>query len=154
MAGFEWKYNLSGGRPLIHTLVAKDTETLTKGDLLNLESGEVDLAATADTAIIGALQGAEDPDKEVNSSGVKTPGVVYCTDSTTVLKVIVNPDAVYATADANARNVGATLDISGATGAQTVATSSNTEFTVVERKRTTSEDTRVIIMHALHPFNA
>ncbi len=154
MAGFEWKYNLSGGRPLIQTLVAKDTETLTKGDLMNLETGEVDLAVTTDTAIIGALQGAEDPDKEVNSSGVKTPGVVSCTDSVTVLKVIVNPDAVYASADANARLVGATLDIAGATGAQSLAASANTEFTVVERKRTTAEDTRVIIMHALHPFNA
>ena len=46
--GFEWRYNLSGGRPLILTFLMKDSETLTRGDMLNIESGEVDLAATAD----------------------------------------------------------------------------------------------------------
>ena len=152
MAGFEWKYNVSGGRPLVHTLYAKATETLTKGDIMNVETGEVDLAATADTALIGAFQGAENPDDEKNSSGVKTSGVVYCTDSTTIVKVIVNPDAVYATADSNARQPGATLDISGATGAQGVAASANTEFVVVERKRATADDTRVLIIATLHPF--
>lgn len=145
---FTWKYNVSGGRPLVQTLLAKDTETFTIGDMVNLESGEADLAATSDTDILGGFVGPEDPaDQKANE-----PGVVEATDSTTVLKVITNPDAVYAVADANARLMGATLDISGATGAQTVAASSNTEFVVVARKRQNADDTLVSIIGTLHPF--
>ena len=145
--GFEWRYNLSGGRPLILTFVMKDTETLTRGDMLNIESGEVDLAATADVAIAGIFVGPENPDDAVDGK----PGTVSGTDSTTVVKCLVNPDAVYADGnDTNARLAGATLDISGATGAQTVAASSNTEFVVVERKRQSSDETRVQIASTSH----
>ena len=67
------------------------------------------------------------------------------------MKVIVNPDAVYADAnDTSARLAGALLDISGATGAQTVASSSNTEFAVVKRKRQASDETRVQICSTSH----
>ena len=145
--GFEWRYNLSGGRPLILTFLMKDTETLTRGDMLNIESGEVDLAATADVAIAGIFVGPENPDDAVDGK----PGTVSGTDSTTVVKCLVNPDAVYADGnDTNARLAGATLDISGATGAQTVAASSNTEFVVVERKRQSSDETRVQIASTSH----
>jgi|TARA_R110002020_G_scaffold416908_1_gene626100 hypothetical protein len=145
--GFEWRYNLSGGRPLILTFVMKDTETLTRGDMLNIESGEVDLAATADVAIAGIFVGPENPDDAVDGK----PGTVSGTDSTTVVKCLVNPDAVYADGnDTNARLAGATLDISGATGAQTLAASSNTEFVVVERKRQSSDETRVQIASTSH----
>ena len=136
--GFEYRYNLSGGRPLILTFLMKDTETLTRGDMLNIESGEVDLAVTSDAAIAGVFVGPEDPNDAVDGK----PGTVSGTDSTTLVKVIVNPDAVYADAnDTNARLAGATLDISGATGAQTLAASSYTEFVVVERKRQASDET-------------
>ena len=145
--GFEWRYNLSGGRPLILTFLMKDTETLTRGDMLNIESGEVDLAATADVAIAGIFVGPENPDDAVDGK----PGTVSGTDSTTVVKCLVNPDAVYADGnDTNARLAGATLDISGATGAQTVAASSNTEFVVVERKRQSSDETRLQIASTSH----
>lgn len=145
--GFEWRYNLSGGRPLILTFVMKDTETLTRGDMLNIESGEVDLAATADVAIAGIFVGPENPDDAVDGK----PGTVSGTDSTTIVKCLVNPDAVYADAnDTSARAAGATLDISGATGAQTVAASSNTEFVVVERKRQSSDETRIQIASTSH----
>ena len=150
MAGFEFRYCIGGGPPLIKTFVMKDTEPLTKGDLLNLETGEVDLAATSDTALIGVMLGADDPLKEVNASGERTPGKVSGTAATTVIKAIINPDAVYSTADANARNAGATLDISGATGAQGVAASSNTEFVVVERKLQTADPTYVKIIETIH----
>ena len=43
--GFEWRYNISGGRPLILTFLMADTETFTRGDMMNVASGEVDLAA-------------------------------------------------------------------------------------------------------------
>ena len=145
--GFEWRYNLSGGRPLILTFLMKDTETLTRGDMHNIESGEVDLAATGDVALAGIFVGPENPDDAVDGK----PGTVSGTDSTTVVKCLVNPDAVYADgSDSNARLAGATLDISGATGAQTVAASSNTEFVVVERKRQSSDETRLQIASTSH----
>ena len=145
--GFDWRYNVSGGRPLILTFVMKDTETLTRGDMLNIESGEVDLAATGDAALAGIFVGPENPEDAVDGK----PGTLAGTDSTTVVKVIVNPDAVYADAnDTSARLAGATLDISGATGAQTVAASSNTEFVVVERKRQSSDETRLMICSSAH----
>jgi len=138
--GFDWRYNVSGGKPLIATFLMKDTETFTKGDLLNLESGEVDLLATGDTAAVGVFMGPEDPNDATDGQ----PGIVSGTDSTTVVKAIVNPDAVYAdTNDTSARLPGALLDISGATGAQTIASASNNEFVVVERKKQAADETLV-----------
>lgn len=150
MAGFTWKYNLSGGRPLALRFIAADTETLTKGDIGNVETGRIDLGATGDLALAGAILGALDPMKEVNSSGDKTPGSVYCTTAVTELQVIVNPDAIYGVTDANARNAGALLDLSGATGAQTVAAAANNEFVVVQTKRQTGDETLVMITSPSH----
>lgn len=132
MAGFTFRYRLGGGAPTIQDLTFKDTETLTKGDLVNLETGEIDLAATGDTALVGvALE---------TKAG---------TDSTTKLQVISDPDAVYAVVDNNARLIGATLDISGATGAQTVTTSSNQDVVVVANSSAT-EETLVMIKRNEH----
>ncbi len=114
MAGFTFRYRISGGAPTIQVIKAKDTETLTKGDLLNLETGEADLAAAGDTNLIGVCL----------DTGARV-------DSTTDVTCITDDDAVYAVADANARLMGATLDVAGATGAQTVAASSGKEFVVV-----------------------
>ena len=61
------------------------------------------------------------------------------TDSTTRIKCIVDPDAVYAVTDANARLAGATLDITGATGAQAVTTSSNKDVVVVAESSATEK---------------
>jgi len=125
MAGFTFAYRLSGGAPTIQNLLFKDTETLTLGDLANLETGEVDLLATADTASLGAIL-------ETKAG----------TDSTTRIHVITDADAVYSVADANARLKGATLDVAGATGAQTVAASSNKNF-VVHAESTATQPTLV-----------
>ena len=144
--GFVWRYNLSGGRPLIHTFYFKDTETLTKGDFVNIETGEIDLAVTSDAALAGTFEGPFDP----KAATVGLPGKVAGVDSTTLAKVIVNPDAVYGCFDENARQPGATLDITGTTGAQTVAASVNTEVVVVERKMQTTDETRVMIIVANH----
>ena len=138
--GFDWRYNVSGGKPLVLTFLMKDSETLTLGDLLNLESGEVDLLATGDTAAVGLFMGPDDPDDAVD----RNPGTVAGTDSTTVVRAIVNPDAVYADVDdTNARLPGALLDVSGATGAQAIASASNNEFVVVARKKQASDETFV-----------
>lgn len=113
-AGFKYEGRLSGGPDLFMDFTFKDTETLTKGDLLNLESGEVDLGATNDTGFVGVA-------RETKAG----------TDSTTVISVHYAPDAIYSVYDANARLPGATLDISGATGAMTVTTDSNHDVIVV-----------------------
>lgn len=137
--GFHFVYYLTSGRtnPVYETLIFKDTETLTKGDLLNLESGEVDLAASGDTAFVGVA--AE---------------TVSGTDSTTEIQVITGWDAVYAVTDANARAKGALLDISGTTGAMTVAADSDHDLVVV-KKSTATEPTLVMINPAKHyiPFS-
>lgn len=135
MAGFTFRYRLSGGAPTVQVLKAKDTETLTKGDLLNLETGEVDLGATADTNLLGVCL-----------------DTAARTDSTTDVYVITDADAVYGVADANARVKGATLDISGATGAQAVAASSNKEFVVVAPS-TATEETLVRVNVGKHADN-
>lgn len=132
--GFHFRYRLCGQPPTIKEYLFKDTEVLTAGDLVNVESGEVDLAATADTGIIGAVT-----------------EYVSGTDSTTKIKVITDWDAVYAVTDANARTIGTTLDISGTTGAMTLAASSNTDVIVVENS-TATEPTLVMIIQANHPL--
>jgi uncharacterized Zn finger protein len=116
-SGFRFAGTVYGGpnaQPIIKKFKAKDSEQLTKGDVLNLESGEVDLAATNDSAFIGVSN-----------------QTVLATDSTTDVEVIVNHDAVWAVYDANARAVGANLDITGATGAMGVTTDSNSDVEVV-----------------------
>lgn len=114
MAGFTYRYRISGAAPTVQSLVIKDTETLTKGDIANLETGQIDLGATADANLAGVVL-------ETKAG----------TTAVTEYEVITDPDAVYGVTDANARVIGATLDLSGATGAQTVTTSSNKEFVVV-----------------------
>tara|TARA_R110000824_G_scaffold68237_6_gene176631 strand:+ start:2036 stop:2488 length:453 start_codon:yes stop_codon:yes gene_type:complete len=149
VAGFIFAYNISGGRPLIYEFTMKDTETLTVGDLLNLESNEVDLAATNDAAMLGPLQGAADPDDNVTGK----PGSISGTDSTTKVRAIVNADAVLSDdSDANARLVGDPLDVGGATGAQGVAANSNTDFFIL-KDSAASENTLVKIANGEHWLN-
>lgn len=134
-AGFRFRYRMGGGSPTVQDLTFKDSETISAGDIVNLESGEIDLGATGDANLVGvALE---------TKTGV---------DSTSQLKVITDADAVYEVYDANARAVGATLDISGATGAQTVAASSNKEFVVVADS-TASEPTLVAFNTGKHFLN-
>lgn len=134
MAGFKFRFRESGGAPTAIKLVAKDTETLSSGDILNLESGEVDLGATSDANLLGVCL-------ETKAN----------TDSTTSTELIVDEDAVYGVTDNNARKTGDTLDIAGATGAQTVAASSNKEFVVV-RDSSATEETLVRINADAHAF--
>ena len=134
-AGFRFRGRVSKMPPTIQTLTIKDTETLTKGDLVNLESGEIDLAATNDNALLGVV---------LNTAAG--------TDSTTTYEVIVDADAIYGVYDASARVKGATLDISGTTGAMTVTTSSNADVTVYAPS-TADQETLVMITHGEHADN-
>ena len=134
-AGFRPRYRLCGAPFTKVQLLFKDDETLTKGDIVNLESGEVDLAVSGDTALLGVV------------TETKTGA-----DSTTYIEVIVDEDAVYGVYDANARKMGDPLDISGNTGAMTVATASNKDLTVVAPSAA-GEETLVKISHGLGAFN-
>lgn len=134
-AGFKYRYRLGGGVPTVQKLLFKDTETLSAGDIVNLETGEVDLGATADTNLLGVVL-------ETKAG----------TDSTTQIEVIVDADAVYAVYDANARLKGATLDLAGTTGAMTIATSSNKEF-VVAAPSSADEETLVRFNIGKHADN-
>jgi hypothetical protein len=116
--------------------VAADAETLTKGDLVTLVSGELDLAATDDAGILGMC--------------LETAACTGVADTGTKVKVIVDDDAIYGVYDANARVKGAQLDISGATGAMTVATDSNHDLQVYAPS-SASEETLVCIVHGSHP---
>lgn len=122
MAGFTFRYRLSGGAPTIQTLVFQDTETLTKGDIVSIQGGVVDLGATNDTNFAGiALQ------TKAGTTNVST------------IDIITDKDAVYGVDDLVARLQGATLDIAGATGAMTVAASFNVDLTVVAGSTATEE---------------
>ena len=134
-AGFRFRGRVSKMPPTIQTLTIKDSETLTKGDLVTLESGEIDLAATDDSTILGVV---------LNTAAG--------TDSTTTYEVIVDADAIYGVYDASARVKGATLDISGTTGAMTVTTSSNADVTVYAPS-SADEETLVMITHGEHADN-
>jgi hypothetical protein len=114
MAGFTFSHLQNGGNaPTIREMVIADGEVLSKGELVNLESGELDAAATGDTALVGAVLA----DVDNTADGLTA-------------KVIVDEDAVYAVVDANARLAGATLDIGS--GGLTVAASSNADLIVVK----------------------
>ena len=136
MAGFEFAYLENSSDPsTIQIATFKDTETLTKGDMVSIESGLADLGATNDETFAGvALE------------------TVSGTTAVSKITYISNDDAVYAVDDANARLNGATLDLSGATGAQTVTTSSNADFMVVADSSAT-EPTLVKINHGYHYKN-
>lgn len=133
--GFHFRGRVSKMPPTIQLLTIKDSETLTKGDLVTLEAGEIDLAATDDTTILGVV---------LNTAAG--------TDSTTTYEVIVDADAIYGVYDPNPRVKGATLDISGTTGQMTVASSSNADLTVYAPSAA-DEETLVMITHGEHADN-
>lgn len=118
MAGFVFAYSLSGTAPIIETMIVKASVVLSKGEMTNLESNEVDTAAAADTALLG----------------VTVEAVDNTVDGHTV-RVIVNEDAVYSVADANARSKGDLLDL--ASGALGVTTASSNTLIVVEASTAT-----------------
>lgn len=120
---FTFAYCRFGGAPIIEKITVANTVVLSKGEMVNLESGELTTAVTADTALVGVAIEAVD----------NTNDGLECA-------VITNEDAVYSVTDANARLKGATLDIG--TGALTVAATSNADLIVVEDS-TASEPTLV-----------
>lgn len=123
MAGFTWCGSLDGSEPIIQKFPVKNAVVITAGEMLNLESGEADSAATNDTALIGAA--VEDVDNTADGLYVHA---------------IINPGAIYEVTDANARVAGAALDL--ASGAMGVTTDSNHDLLVTEASSAT-QPTRV-----------
>lgn len=127
--GFHWVGYIGGEpkEPVIRKYLFKDTETLTKGDPLNGETTasvhEVDLFASGgDTGFLGVAN-------ETKAG----------TDSTTWIEVILDLDGkgIYAVYDATARAEGAELDISGTTGAMTLATDGDSDVIVYQNSSAT-----------------
>jgi uncharacterized protein YbcI len=114
LPGFDFRYRLSGGEPTVRTFSVKDSGALSRGDILNFDGGHVELGARGDTALVGAAF--------ARSGRAGDP---------TLIRVITDADAVYAVEDPVARVKGARLDLTGATGAQSVAASTGSEFLVV-----------------------
>lgn len=129
MAGFVFAYSLSNTAPIIEKMIVKASVVLSKGEMCNLESNEVDTAAAADTALLGAT--VEAVDNTVDGHYVH---------------VIVNEDAVYRVTDANARSKGDLLDL--ASGALGVTTASSNTLIVVEDS--TATEPTLVTFNATH----
>lgn len=128
--GFQFSHYKSNGSkaPIRRRYQFQDTETLTKGDMLNLESGYVDLYATGG---------------DVGLVGIADETVSGTTNVTWIWVILDNQgDAVYRVTDASARLEGASLDITGATGAQTVGTDTDSDL-IVEANSSATQPTLV-----------
>jgi uncharacterized protein YbcI len=114
MPGFEFRYRLGGGDATSRSFVFKHTETLSRGDMLNVEGGAVDLGADGDVSLIGAATETLEGDAGTSS-----------------ISVITDVDAVYAVDDPQPRKAGDRLILTGATGGQGVATATGAQLSVV-----------------------
>lgn len=124
-AGFRYRGRKSGGPPTIQKFVAASAATYHKGDLVSLTSGECEIAASNDTTFLGIVN------ETAVCDGVATTG--------TKIEVIVDEDIIMGVYDANARLKGAILDISGSTGAMTVAADSDSDVQVWANSSATEE---------------
>ena len=125
MRGFEFRYRLSGNAPTSEDLALMDGELLSQGDMLAMTDGKVRLAAAGDAMLVGAAV------ETLDGSA-----------STRFIRAIVDADAVYAVEDPLVRRKGATLDLAGASGAQTLAASAKADF-IVDVGSSAVEDTLV-----------
>ena len=130
--GFRYRGRVCGGEPTIQYLLATSTATYHKGDMLALGSGLVEIAASNGNDFLGVC--------------LETKA---CTASVTRLKVIVDEDAIYGAYDASARLKGAILDITGATGAMTLAADNDSDVRVYAESAAT-EETLFTIAHGTH----
>ena len=133
--GFHFSHYMNGSKaPIKRQYYFSDTETLTKGDIVNGDvTGtvcEVDLAVSGDTFFIGVA--------DETKAG---------TDSTTQIWVILDlqGQAVWAVTDANARAEGTVLDIDGTTGAMTLAADSDSDVIVVANS--TADEPTLVRFH-------
>ncbi len=110
-SGFWFAGSMDGSEPIEVEYIVKASAVISKGEMVNLETGEADAGAAADTGLIG----------------IATESVDNTVDGHTI-KVIANPNAIYGVDDANARVAGALLDL--ASGGMGVTTDSSHTFMV------------------------
>lgn len=132
--GFALAYRMAGGAPTIYDLPVKASEEIAPGQLVGLTGGFVHPALS-----------------EVVMAGLALNAATGDGTTSVTVKVIVDPDAVYAVDDANARLAGATLDI--AAGGMGVAASVNADLIVVAPS-SAAERTLVRIARASHYLTA
>lgn len=130
-AGFQWAGSIDGSEPILRRFVVKASAIISRGEMLNLESGEADAGATNDGAFIGAA----------------TEAVDNTVDGHTV-ECITNPGAIYAVEDANVRVAGETLDLGS--GGLTVTTTSNADFKVWADSA--ADEPTLVIFNGNHAF--
>jgi uncharacterized protein YbcI len=137
MPGFEFRYRLGGGQATVRRFLFKNTETLSRGDMLNLEDGRVDLGVLGDTALLGCTL------QTLDGEGGKT-----------YIRVITDADAVYAVEDPDARRDGDHLGLTGLTNAQGVSTSADSDLTVVVDSAADEETLVRISVRSHHQIGA
>lgn len=131
-SGFHFLYRVSGGTPAIRRFSRGGDEVgLVPGDMASLSGDAPALAVTGDVSLLGCVT-----EPEANNG--------------TGIAVIASEDAVYGVADRYARAAGASLDLAGASGAQTVSEAVNNDFEVVADS-TADEDTVLRIAVGRHP---
>jgi RNA polymerase primary sigma factor len=110
--GFHFRYCISGSPPTTRRHTPSRERALVPGDMASLVGGVAALAATGDRVFLGCVsERVASPEPHIN--------------------VVVTEDAVYAVADRHARSVGASLDLAGGSGEQTVSEPVNNDFEVV-----------------------
>jgi RNA polymerase sigma factor (sigma-70 family) len=127
--GFQFLYCISGGRPAIRRFARSGEQALVPGDVVNLGDDGPALAVTGDASLLGSVA-------EVVNGG-------------TEILVIAAEDAVYSVADPHVRVAGESLDLAGASGAQSVDEAVNNDFEVVADS-SADEDTLVRISVGRH----
>jgi hypothetical protein len=130
--GFRYRGRVCGAPPTIQNLLATSTATYHKGDLLALGSGLVEIAASNGNDFLGVC--------------LETKA---CTASVTTLPVVVDADAIYGAYDTSARVKGTILDITGTTGAMTLAADVDSDVRVYAASAA-DEETLVVIAHGTH----
>jgi uncharacterized protein YbcI len=132
MSGFAFRYRLSGQRPTIELFELRAAQRINRGDMLSLDRGDLELARTGDSALVGAALETLDGDRP-----------------TTSIRAIVDADAVYGVGDAHIRLKGTSLDLSAASGAHGVEAGPNGDF-VVDVDSGADDETLVTIDSASH----
>lgn len=121
MAGFRFKYMVNGGVVYLTSFTVKTGESISKGEMCKITSGDAELADTSDTTIFGVAANDADAGETVK---------------------LYPPDSVYGVVDANGRSCGDAIDLNATSDG--LATAANDDFVVV-RNSTDSEDTLVTL---------
>ncbi|HWC86101.1 MAG TPA: sigma-70 family RNA polymerase sigma factor [Solirubrobacteraceae bacterium] len=131
--GFTFRYRLCGEDPTVRQLPFDLARVPARGDIVSWDGRVVRPARRGDPVFVGAAVESWDG-----------------SEARPRLKVIVDPDAVYAVSDRYGRSVGALVDLSGEPGAQRVAGSKRRGDLEVVAMGSSAPETLVRICDAKH----